>query len=221
LPNPKDGFAIEDCKDPRHKRLLAFLIPIVYPEKPNRITVTWGNTIFGALSGSRKVNWARIMTNLIVQLSARVGKSRATPICPFFFHLYERNELLRAEEEKAWRIQEAMMKYGESGSNDEAGSASGSEDDEVSEPEEEEETAVLLNRPPKRARQESKTEQVGTTLVPKEEGLSLESSKSRFKSICNSLGDLQAEHDRRSDLLKEACLIAACGPAELPDHIGS
>jgi hypothetical protein len=28
---------------------------------------------------------------------------------------------------------------------------------------------------------------------------------------------LQAEHDRRSDLLKEACLIAACGPAELPD----
>jgi hypothetical protein len=94
LPNPKDGYAIEDCKDPRHKRLLAFLIPIVYPEKPNRVTVTWGNTIFGALSGSRKVNWARVMTNLIVQLSARVGKSRATPICPFFFHLYERMNCL-------------------------------------------------------------------------------------------------------------------------------
>jgi hypothetical protein len=28
----------------------------VYPEKPNRITVTWGNTIFGALNGGRKVN---------------------------------------------------------------------------------------------------------------------------------------------------------------------
>jgi hypothetical protein len=219
LPNPKDGYAIEDCKDPRHKRLLAFLIPIVYPEKPNRITVTWGNTIFGALSGSRRVNWARVMTNLIVQLSARVGKSRATPICPFLFHLYERYELLRGEEEKAWRIQEAMMKYGESGSDDEAGSGSGSEDDEVSEPEEEEDTAVLLNRPPKRARQESKTEQAGTTVIPKVEGLSLESSKSRFESICNALGDLQAEHDRRSDLLKEACLIASCGPAELPDVI--
>jgi hypothetical protein len=81
-----------------------------------------------------------------------VGKSRTTPICPFLFHLYERYELLRGDEEKAWRIQEAMMKYGESGSDDEAGSSSGSEDDEVSEPEEEEETAVLLNRPPKRAR---------------------------------------------------------------------
>jgi hypothetical protein len=56
-------------------------------------------------------------------------------------------------------------------------------------------------------------------VVPKEEGPSLGSTKNRFESICNALGDLQAEHDRRSDLLKEACLIAACGPAELPDQI--
>jgi hypothetical protein len=112
-----------------------------------------------------------------------------------------------------------MMKYGESGSDDETGSGSGSEDDEVSEQEEEEETAVLLNRPSKRARQENKSKQAGATLIPKEEGLSLASSKSQFDSICNALGELQAEHDRRSDLLKEACLIAGCGPAELPDHI--
>jgi hypothetical protein len=66
LPSPKDGYTIEDCTDPRHRRLLAFLVPIVYPEKPNRITVTWGNTIFGALNGGRKVNWARIITNLVI-----------------------------------------------------------------------------------------------------------------------------------------------------------
>jgi hypothetical protein len=64
LPSPKDGYSIEDCKDPRHMRLLAFLVPIVYPEKPNRITITWDNTIFGALNGGRKVNWARIITTL-------------------------------------------------------------------------------------------------------------------------------------------------------------
>jgi hypothetical protein len=45
------------------------------------------------------VNWARVMTNLIVQLSARVGKSRATPICHFLFHLYERHELLQEDGE--------------------------------------------------------------------------------------------------------------------------
>jgi hypothetical protein len=104
LPNPKDGYSIDVSKDPGHKRLLAFLVPIVYPEKPNRITVTWGITIFGALNGGRKVNWAQVITTLVVQLAARVGKSRATPICPFLYHLYEQKELLKPKEEKAWKI---------------------------------------------------------------------------------------------------------------------
>jgi hypothetical protein len=207
LPSPKDGYSIDDCKDPWHKRLLAFLVPIVYSEKPNRITVTWGNTIFGALNGGRKVNWARIITTLVVQLAARVGKSRATPICPFFYHLYERKELLRPEEEKAWKIQEGMLKYGESGSEDEAGSASGSDNEEDDEEEEEEETQVLLNRPPKRLRQEDKSEQAGAMLVPKLEGPLLSSSKDRFQSICKALGEMQAEHERR-ELLMEACQLA-------------
>jgi hypothetical protein len=59
LPSPKDGYAIEDCTDPWHRRVLAFLVPILYLEKPNRIIVTMGNTIFGALNGGRKVNWSR------------------------------------------------------------------------------------------------------------------------------------------------------------------
>jgi hypothetical protein len=148
-----------------------------------------------------------------------VGKSRATPICPFLYHLYERKELLRPEEEKAWKIQEGMLKYGESGSEDEAGSASGSEDEEDDEEEEEEETQVLLNRPPKRPRQEDKSEQAEATLVPKLEGPSLVSGKDRFQSICNSLGEMQAKHERRGELLKDACLLAVCGPSKLPDRI--
>jgi hypothetical protein len=221
LPSPKDGYLIDDCKDPQHRRLLAFLVPIVYPEKPNRITVTWGNTIFDALNGGRKVNWARVITTFVIQLAARVGKSRATPICPFLYHLYERKELLKPEEEKSWKIQEGMLKYGESGSEDEGGSGSGSKDesDDEEEEEEEEETQVLLNRPPKRPRQEDKSEQVGATLIPKVEGPSLSSSKDRFQSICNALGEMQAEHDRRGELLKEACQLAVCGTSELPDRI--
>ena len=54
--NPKDGFAIADYKDSRAKRLLEFLIPILYLEKPTRVTVTVGNTIFGALLSERKVD---------------------------------------------------------------------------------------------------------------------------------------------------------------------
>jgi hypothetical protein len=151
LPSPKDGYAIENCMDPRHRRVLAFLVQILYPEKPNQITVTMGNTIFRALNGGRKVNWARIITNVVIQLATRVGKSRASPICPFLYHLYERKELLKQEVEKQWKIQQAMMKYGESGSSDEDGSGSGSED-EIEDEEEEEDCQVLLNRVPKRPR---------------------------------------------------------------------
>jgi hypothetical protein len=219
LPNPKDRYSIDDCKNPRHKRLLAFLVSIVYPEKPNRITITWGNTIFGALNGGRKVNWAQVITTLVVQLAARVGKSRATPMCPFLYHLYERKELLRPEEEKAWKIQEGMLKYGKSGSEDEAGSAFGSDDEDDDEEEEEEKTQVLLNRPPKRPRQDDKLEQAGATLIPKLEGPSLSSSKDRFASICKALGEMQAEHERREELLMEACQLAVCGPSELPERI--
>ena len=59
--NPKDGFAIADCEDSRAKRVLEFLIPILYPEKPTRVTVTIGNTIFGALLGERKVDWGVVL----------------------------------------------------------------------------------------------------------------------------------------------------------------
>jgi hypothetical protein len=37
LPSPKDGYAIEDCKDSRHRRLLAFLDSIVYPVRCSAI----------------------------------------------------------------------------------------------------------------------------------------------------------------------------------------
>ena len=54
--NPKDGHAVADCVDPRERRVLEFVVPIIYPEKPNRITMMVTNTIFGTLSGVRKVS---------------------------------------------------------------------------------------------------------------------------------------------------------------------
>jgi hypothetical protein len=57
------------------------------------------------------------------------------------------------------------------------------------------------------------------TLVPKLEGSSFSSSKDRFQSICKALGEMQAEHDRRGELLMEACQLGVCGPSELPERI--
>ena len=49
--NPKDGYVVSDYVDPKERRVLEFVVPILYPEKSGRVTKEIGNTIFGALSG--------------------------------------------------------------------------------------------------------------------------------------------------------------------------
>ena len=52
----KDGFPVRECRNPRERKLLEFLVPIVHPDKPTQMTRTIGNTIFGALSRDRLVD---------------------------------------------------------------------------------------------------------------------------------------------------------------------
>ena len=56
LVNPKDGYLVGDFVDAWMHMILEFLVPIVYPEKPTRVTITVENTIFGALEGERLVD---------------------------------------------------------------------------------------------------------------------------------------------------------------------
>ena len=109
--NPKDGYAVVDCKEPRARRVLEFLVPLLYPEKPTRVTITVGNTIFGALSGERPVDWGVVVKDLVQRLLFGMGRSKATPICPYIFHLYHSHELLLPAEKKEYRIKEALLKH--------------------------------------------------------------------------------------------------------------
>ena len=54
--DPKDGYPVRDCRDARHRRLLEFVVPIIHPDKPTRVTITIGNTIFRALNGCRPID---------------------------------------------------------------------------------------------------------------------------------------------------------------------
>ena len=92
--DPKDGFPVRECRNDRERRVLEFVVPIVHPDKPTRVTRTLGNMIFGALTGDRPVDWARIFMDLVNRLVDGAGKSKPTPICPFLYHLYEDQGLL-------------------------------------------------------------------------------------------------------------------------------
>ena len=54
--DPKDGYSVGDCRNNKQRRLLEFLVSIVHSDKPTQVTITIGNTIFGALDGGREVD---------------------------------------------------------------------------------------------------------------------------------------------------------------------
>ena len=129
--NPKDGYAIVDCKEPRARKVLEFLVPLLYPEKPTRVTITVGNTIFGALSGERPVDWGVVVKDLVQRLLFGIGKSKATPICPYVFHLYHLHKLLLPVEKEYW-IKEALLKHNVESEGEEDPESSVNPDEEES-----------------------------------------------------------------------------------------
>ena len=52
----KDGYATGNCRNSRQHRVLEFIVPIIHLDKPTRVTITIGDTIFGALDGGREVD---------------------------------------------------------------------------------------------------------------------------------------------------------------------
>ena len=108
--DPKDGFPVRECRDDWEHRVLEFLVPIVHPDKPTRVTCTLGNTIFGALTGDRPIDWAKIFMDLVNRLVDGAGKSKPTPICPFLYHLYKGQDLLTEEEETNYQAAQELTR---------------------------------------------------------------------------------------------------------------
>ena len=87
------------------------MVPIVHPDKPTRVTRTIGNTIFGALSGDRLVDWGKVFSELVQRLVGAAGKAKPTPICPFLYHLYKCKGLLTEEEETDYTTAKELNRY--------------------------------------------------------------------------------------------------------------
>ena len=73
--NPKDGYAVSNCEDFHAKQVLEFVIPILYLEKPTRVTVTVGNTMFEALMGDLPVDWGFFIYDIVTRMVGLVSKS--------------------------------------------------------------------------------------------------------------------------------------------------
>ena len=114
--DPKEGFHPGNCWSKRERRVLDFLMPILNPEKPKWISLTLANTLFGALSGSRPVNWGLFIHEVVAKALPHIGK-KLTFLSPFLYHLYhlyhqydvlvpdEEDELTIAAKEVTYKLQ--------------------------------------------------------------------------------------------------------------------
>ena len=99
----KDGFHPGDCQNPKERRVIEFLFPILYPEKSKKLSITMANTIFGALFGNRPVRWGRLIHDLVEKSIPHIGK-KPSPLSSYILHLYQRNGCVNEAEEDAITI---------------------------------------------------------------------------------------------------------------------
>ena len=96
----KDGYLTADCKDPRARRVLEFLVPILLPDKGARVTVGVANTILGCFENKRAVDWGPVFADHVKKMVSGVGGTKPSGLSPFLFHLYKAMECLDEEEER-------------------------------------------------------------------------------------------------------------------------
>ena len=108
--DPKEGLHPANCRNPRERRVLEFLMPILYPEKPKRISLTMANTLFGALSGVRPVNWGLLIHEIVGRAIPNIGR-KPSYLSPFILHLYKHYDCITPEEEDRLTIAMEEVAY--------------------------------------------------------------------------------------------------------------
>ena len=103
-----------------------FVVPILYPKKPTRVTVTVGNTIFRAYMGEREVDWALVMRDTVKRLLAEIGKSKPTSIYSYLLHFYIAHDVVQVEDKRIYMVGKSFMRHNIKLDEDEE--AAGSED---------------------------------------------------------------------------------------------
>ena len=204
--NPKDGFVVSKCKEARARRVLEFLVPLLYLEKPTRVTITVENTIFGALYGKRPIGWGQVVKDVVQRLFAEMSKSKATPICPFIFHIYHIHEVLLSAEKKEYRIAKALLKH-----NVELEEEENPEDSEDSDPESlsSKETQEIQRQEFARLKKSSSNKRVSPIakdLVAKlKTPTPLEGPDRNYQVIAHNLKEIQERKHAQGELIRALC----------------
>lgn len=169
----KYGYYVKDCKDKRERRVLAFLVPILSPEKPYNVTLTLATTILLSFSGERVVDWGSIIGEVVHKLATATKRGQPSYIGPFLYHLYEHGNLLTEEETVQWAGHQIMRELQTTDSEPDLGPDE-SKEEEVIEVSTEEQPAAKKRKttegtPATRTRSATRVVEAGTDSQPRGE----------------------------------------------------
>jgi hypothetical protein len=108
--DPKDGFHPGNCRNLRERRVIEFILPILSPKKPKRLSITMANTLFEAMSGVRPVNWGRLIQEYVERNIPFIGR-KPFFLSPYILHLYKHYECLTGAKEDAMTIADDEVAY--------------------------------------------------------------------------------------------------------------
>ena len=83
---------MSSCINPRARRVLEFLIPILLPDRGTRVTVGIANLILGSLEMKRQVDWGLVFYGTVRKMVTGFGGPKSSSFTPFLYHLYKTAE---------------------------------------------------------------------------------------------------------------------------------
>ena len=73
--------------------MIEFILPILSLENPKRLSITMANTLFGAMSGVRPINWGRFIQEYVEKSLTHIGR-KPSFLSPYILHLISNTDAL-------------------------------------------------------------------------------------------------------------------------------
>ena len=91
---------------------LAFLVPILHPERPKRVTVRLASTIIAARFEGLEVNWGLILLEVMKRHVANMKGTKGCSLTPFLYHFYGHFQLLNDAEKIELSTKTSYIRFG-------------------------------------------------------------------------------------------------------------
>ena len=175
---------------------MKYLEAILSPERSNRITVTLANTIFGALSGDRKVDWGVVMRDQTKRLVGDIGKSKPSPITPFLYHLYQAHGWLTNRELDSYDTAKAMSEFEIEDPDEEAGQE-----------EEDSEANTILGEEAKSQWRRQDRKEKDSEIREGSKGVDPVWNQDPLGRIVKELSEFQVQYEKSQKTIQELCQL--------------